>query len=167
MDPGNCKKIFTGAVINFLSSLKSALLVSRVQFCWHFGHYCSLVWLIMSFCRSKDILTLSQETLHLTPQSIADMFIMQLISRTSAHLYLKCCGWILDTILKSFFCITYTLRTVPLAETKANKGFQLPSLQWMVSRLLTDCSVLLFILLLQQDLIWAYALSIIYWILCP
>lgn len=120
----------------------------------------------MSFCRRKDILTLPQETLHLTPESTADMLIMQLICRTSAHLYLKCCGWLLDTTLKGYFFITLMLRTVLLAGTKANRGSQLPSLQWMVSRLLTACSVLLFILLLQQDLIWAYALSIIYWILC-
>lgn len=60
----------------------------------------------------------------------------------------------LDTILNSYFCITQMLRTVLLAETKANRGFQLPSLQWMVSRLLTACSVFLYILLLQQDLIW-------------
>lgn len=72
----------------------------------------------------------------------------------------------LDTILKGYFCITHMLRTVPLAETKANRGFQLPSLQWTVSRLLIVCSVFLFILLLQQDLIWVYALSFIYWILC-
>lgn len=72
----------------------------------------------------------------------------------------------LDTILKRYFCMTHTLRTVPLAETKANRGFKLPLLQWMVSRLLTACSVLLYIVLLQQDLIWAYALSIPYWILC-
>lgn len=72
----------------------------------------------------------------------------------------------LDTTLKGYFCIAHMVRTVLLAETKANRCFQLPSLQWTVSRLLIVCSVFLFILLLQQDLIWAYALSFIYWILC-
>lgn len=54
---------------------------------------------------------------------------------TSAHLYLKCCGWRLDAILQSYFCITHALRTVPLSETKVNRGFQAPSLQCMVSML--------------------------------
>lgn len=55
----------------------------------------------------------------------------------------------LDTILKSYFCITHTLRTVLLAKTRVNRGFQVPSLQRMVSMLLIACSLLLCILLLQ------------------
>lgn len=59
----------------------------------------------------------------------------------------------------------YTENCTP-AETRVNRGFQVPSLQCVVSMLLTAYSLLLCILLLQWDLIWAYALSIIYWILC-
>jgi len=130
------------------------------------GHSGSLDWVICPLVRVMTFFFLPQETQHLTPQSTADMLTVQLISSTSAHLYLKRCGWMLDTILQSYFCIIHMPRTVPLPETRVNRGFQVPSLQCTVSMLLTAYSLLLFILLLQRDLIWAYARSIIYWILC-